>query len=454
MKKASLKGMISYGLGDLAGQFVWTFIGSYLTIFYTDIVGLAPAAISLIMLGARIWDAVNDPIMGAIAENTRNKLGRFRPWITYGCPILAVFLVLTFTHPFSGSSAAGVIWATVTYVVAGMIYTLVGIPYDALAAVMTEDPKQLNVINTLRMVGMYAGNLIIGAATAGLALHFSAAGATAADGRGYLYVAIIYGIISIPLYLIVGTQCKEVVHPVKRVKFSLKATFANNFKNKYIVIMFLINLFVMLNMMIKNTFIPYYAQYCLNNYAMIATLSSIPMIVSIASTVVAPFIGNRIGTKNAMILAVVIQMVGNVIMFVAPFNNIPLVMVGFCIAGWGSGGLGMSLVADAIDYMELKTGVRNDGTAYAFAGFGRKLGSALAGSVGVWLLSMVGYIPNAEQAAATLQGIKGIVSLTPFISGLAIIILLAVFWDLSPKQAEENRKKLSEQRAASEKEEA
>lgn len=452
-RKASLASIISYGLGDLAGQFVWTFLGSYLTIFYTDIVGLAPAAISLIMLGARVWDAVNDPMMGALAENTRTKMGRFRPYITFGCPILAILLVLTFTHPFSGTSVAGVIWATVTYIAAGMIYTLVGIPYDSLASVMTEDTKQLNYINTIRMVGMYVGNLIVGGVTAGLALRFSAEGSSAADGNGYLMVAVIYGIISIPLYLIVGTQCKEVIQPTQRVKFSIKDTFANNFKNKYIVILFVLSILSMLNMMIKNTFIPYYAQYCLNDYAAIAALSSVPMVVSIISTIAAPLIANRIGVKKAIILSTVIQMIGNVMMLVAPFDNFTVVLIGFSVAGWGVGGLTLSLVPDAIDYMELKTGVRNDGTAYAFNGFGRKLGSAIAGAVGVQLLAAVGYVANqSEQAAATLSGIRIVVSMTPFVCGLLTILILAFMWDLTPEKVEENKKLLRVRRQQQEEE--
>ena len=166
MKKASKLAVVCYSFGNLASQFVWTFVGSYLTIFYTDIVGLAPVAISAIMLGARIWDAINDPMMGAIAERTQSKWGRFRPYIAFGCPFLAIFGVLTFTKPFSGTSVAGVIWAAVTYVIAGMLYTLVNIPYGALAGVMTEDAEQRVKINTSRNIGMNIGMLIVNACSA------------------------------------------------------------------------------------------------------------------------------------------------------------------------------------------------------------------------------------------------------------------------------------------------
>ena len=192
--KATRAATICYGFGDLASQFVWTYVGSYLTIYYTDIVGLAPIAVSVIMMLARIWDAINDPMMGAIAERTRTKFGRFRPYIAFGAPFLAIFSVMTFTNPFGGKSAAGVIWAAAIYIIAGMLYTLVNIPYGALAAVMTEDSDQRNILNTSRNIGMNLGMVIVNGVSAGLALKFSGAGAEVANGHGYVMVALVYAI--------------------------------------------------------------------------------------------------------------------------------------------------------------------------------------------------------------------------------------------------------------------
>ena len=96
-ERLSKKSIISYALGDLASQLVWTYVGMYLTVYYLDVVGLAPAVASLIMLIAKVWDAINDPMMGAICERTQSKYGRFRPYILYGAPLLAIFSILTFT---------------------------------------------------------------------------------------------------------------------------------------------------------------------------------------------------------------------------------------------------------------------------------------------------------------------------------------------------------------------
>lgn len=158
--KLSLASKISYGMGDLSSQLVWTFVGTYLAVFYTDIVGLTPAVASAIMLGVRILGVFTDPIMGAVSERTRSKFGRFRPYIAFGAPFLAIFSILTFTAPF-GNGSAGVIWATVIYVIASLLYTVVNVPYAALSGVMTEDNQERNSLNGWRSVGMNVGMLLV-----------------------------------------------------------------------------------------------------------------------------------------------------------------------------------------------------------------------------------------------------------------------------------------------------
>ena len=121
-KPLSLWVKVSYGAGDLASQFVWSLIGSYLMIFYTDVAMLPAAAISMIFLFARVWDAINDPMMGAIAERTRTKYGRFRPYLLYGAPMLVIVYVLCFMAPnFNGNMTLKIAYAAVTYIC--LLYT-------------------------------------------------------------------------------------------------------------------------------------------------------------------------------------------------------------------------------------------------------------------------------------------------------------------------------------------
>lgn len=443
-KMASKLAVICYGFGDLASQFVWTFVGSYLTIYYTDIVGLAPAIVSIIMMGARIWDAVNDPMMGAIAERTRSKFGRFRPYIAFGCPFLAIFAVLTFTNPFGGGSAAGAIWAAVTYIIAGMLYTLVNIPYAALSGVMTEDANQRNKINTSRNIGMNLGMVIVNALSAGLALRFSGEGAEVANGHGYMMTALIYAIISIPLFLIVFATAKEKVQPMHGTQaFSFKDTVNNLVRNKYLMIITLIMLLQMTAFMGRIAVTSYYVIYCLGSFTMIALIMTIPSLGGIIGSFFVPFFAKRFGKRAVLMGSMLIQAVGLLVIYFAPFDNITMVLVGCWIFGLFNVGFPMtlSMVADSVDYMELKTGIRTDGTAYATYGLATKVGNAIGGSIGVLLLAAFGYVANAEQTVEAMNGINIVVNLIPailFILGAAACLL----WDMSDKDADEIREKL------------
>ncbi len=448
LKKASKAAVICYGFGDLASQFVWTFVGSYLTIYYTDIVGLAPAAISAIMLIARVWDAVNDPMMGALAERTRTKFGRFRPWIAFGCPFLAIFGVLTFTNPFGGSSAAGVLWAAFTYLIAGMLYTLVNIPYGAMAAVMSEDAGQRNTINASRSVGMNLGMVIVNAVSATMALKFSGEGAKVASGHGYMMTAVVYGIIAVPLFLIVFVTAQEVVKPGgEPEKFSFKDTIGNLVKNKYLMIVTLIMTLIMTAFMGRIAVTAFYVIYCLGSFEMIALIMTIPSLGGIVGSFFVPALAKKFGKRNCLMVSAIVQGIGLLVIYMAPFDNIPMVLAGDCIFGLFNVGfpLSLSMVADSVDYMEYEKGVRTDGTAYATYGLATKIGNALGGSVGVLLLSAFGYVANAEQTPQAMDGINTVVNLIP-----AILFFLAaascLLWKMSDRDADEIRAKLKDRR--------
>lgn len=443
-KLASKAAVYCYGFGDLASQFVWTFVGSYLTIFYTDVVGLAPVIVSMIMMGARVWDAVNDPLMGAIAERTRSKFGRFRPYIAFGCPFLAIFGVLTFTNPFGGSSTAGVIWAAVTYIVAGMLYTLTNIPYAALAGVMTEDANQRNKINTSRNIGMNLGMVIVNACSATLLLKFSGAGAEVANGNGYMMTAVIYGIISIPLFLMVFITAKENVQPVGGIrKFSFKDTVNNLVKNKCLMIITLVMALQMTAFMGRIAVTSFYVIYCLGSFTMIALIMTIPSIGGIIGSLFVPAAAKKFGKRNVLMWSMVIQGIGLLVIYFAPFDNMTMVLTGCWIFGLFNVGFPMtlSMVSDSVDYMELQTGIRTDGTAYATYGLATKLGNALGGAIGVLLLGSFGYVANAKQTEEAMRGINMTVNLLP-----AILFFLAaaacLLWKLSDKDADDIREQL------------
>lgn len=448
LKRASNCGVIFYSCGDLASQFVWTFIGSYLTVFYTDIVGLAPAAAATIMMIARVWDAVNDPMMGAIAERTRSKFGRFRPYILFGSPLLAIFSVLCFTHPFAGSSKAGVIYAAVTYIITGMLYTLVNIPYGALAAVMTEDAEQRNKINASRNVGMNVGILIVNGITANIMLFFSGKGAEVANGNGYFMTALVYAIISIPCFLTVFFTSKEQVVPEgTKEKFSLKATITGLVTNKNLMILLVIMILQMAAWMGRIGVVIYYIMYCLGSFTLIPVIMLAPSVCGIVSSLLVPKVMSKFGKRTTLQIAVTCQGIALLAMYFTSFDNLTLIIIESGLVGFFNVSFpcSLSLLGDAIDYNEYKTGVRNDGIAYATYGLAQKLGNAIGASVGVLLLAAFGYVANAQQTPETLHGINMVVNLMPAI----IFFLTAIFaftWRLKDSEADEVRAKLHERK--------
>ena len=426
-KKATKAAIICYAFGDIASQFVWTFVGSYLTIFYTDIVGLAPAAVSAIMMVARIWDAFNDPMMGAIAERTRSRFGRFRPYIAFGCPFLAVFAVLTFTGPF-GNGTAGVLWAAFTYIAAGMLYTLTNIPYSSLNAVMTEDADQRNMLNTSRNIGMNIGMTIVQFLSPILLLRFSAAG----------------------MFLIVFFTSKEVVQPSgEPAKFSVADTIKNLVQNKYLMIISLVMLLQMTAFMGRIAVCAFWVIYCLGSFTMISLIMTLPTLLGIVGSFFVPAAAKKFGKRQVLMGSMAIQAIGLIIMFLAPFDNMTMVMAGNVIFGLFNVGMPMtlSMVADSVDYMDLKRGVRTDGTAYATYGLATKLGNALGGALGVLVMAAFGYVANAEQTAGALRGINMTVNLFPALLFLAATVC-CLLWDMSDKDADEIRAKLHERNAA------
>lgn len=452
MERLSKKSIFSYGLGDMASQLVWSFVGTYLTVYYMDVVGLAPLAVSTILMVAKIWDAVNDPMMGGIAERTHTKWGRFRPYILFGAPFLALFSVLTFTAPF-GNGTAGIIWATFTYIGAGMLYTLVNIPYGAMAGVMTTHDSDRNKLNSIRGIGMQCGMLIINFASSLILVKISG-NTEQITGSSYTIVAIIFAIISLPMFFMVFKNSKEVIMPKTSTE---KISIAKNLKiivsNKYLMIIVISMLLQMTGNMGRIGIMAFYVRDCLGNFALMALLMTLPSIGSIIGNIIAPFLIRHFGAhgkRNVLIASLVGKGIGLIWIFLTPFDNIPMVVAGqafFAITGFGFPST-LSMVADAIDYQDLKTGVRSDGVAYAFYGLATKVGNALGGSIGVMLMAAFGYVSGAEITAAAQNGINMAANLVPGIAFIAAGLIPLVFWKMTDKEADEMREKITARNAA------
>lgn len=169
--KVSIKEKIGYALGDGAANIAWRGVATFLFVFYTDVFGISPVAVGMLMLVARFSDGISDVLMGIIGDRTKSKYGKFRPWILWTAIPLGIVLSLLFTTPDLGSTGK-IVYAYITYILFTLIYTANNIPYGALMAVITGDDKERTVLGSYRMVGAFAGGMIVQGALLFLVVHF------------------------------------------------------------------------------------------------------------------------------------------------------------------------------------------------------------------------------------------------------------------------------------------
>lgn len=447
-KKLSKLTLFAYGMGDFASNLCWTFIGSYLSVFYTDVVGMAPAVASAIMLIAKIWDGVNDPMFGAIAERTNTRKGRFRPYILYGAPFLALFSVLAFTK--LGTGSAAVAWAAFSYIGCGMLYTVVNLSYGSLSTVMTSDPDDIAQLNSYRMMGTNLSSVLLNAITAPLLMKFS--GGESYTAGAYTKVAVLFAICALPLFYFVYVNCKETIKPAgNATKIPLGQSIKAVLTNKPLMLIFLIQLLAMTAFFGRMGVVIYYLMYNVQRFDLIAAFMSLPSLFTVVGIFFTKNYIVKVGKKKMAavgyigsgVCLILIYLVGNTI----GYGNIPLLLILHCLYGFFcfSFPIPMAMIPDAINYEEDRTGIRADGTSYATVSLSTKFGSAFGVSGALLIMGATGYVANAQQTAGALNGINLTVNLIFGILFLLCLIPLALY-PLDEKKSAEILESLNKKR--------
>ena len=446
-EKASPKLLVGYGLGEVACQMSWYMINNYLNIFYTDIVGLSGAAISAIVLIARIWDAINDPMMGQIADRTNTRWGRFRPYLYFAPPFLAIFNILTFTV-FPVQGFAKVLLCGICYIGAGMAYTACSIAYQAMLNVIAVDSRVRQLLATARSTGASIIGIILSMVAMPLILHFSSAvndaGEAMADGHGYFITTVIFSLILIPVFWICATICKETyTDKLHSNAPAEKASFASNmkglFQNDQLLIVVIATIIGTICVTGRYGILVYHVIYVVGGPQYIATMFTAMTLGRLVGTLTVPWGTKVFGKKNYMIIMNVVMAAGFVALFLNPTNN-PVYLIGASFIGslgFGAPAICYGMVGDSLEYGDWKLGKRQEGLAASMLSFGVKLATAICAPV-VLLLEAVGYVPNVEQAASTKMGINFMVNMLPAI--LALVSCIPLIWyKLSDKRVSEIR---------------
>ena len=445
---------IGYGFGDMSSSMFWKLFSYFLPFFYSNVFGLSLADAGVLMLVTRIWDAVSDPMMGIIADRTKTRWGKYRPYLLFFALPFAVCGILLFTTPENGK----VVWAYVTYLLMMTVYTGINVPYGSLLNVMTADSDEKSVLSSYRMFFAYGGSFIALFAWEPLCNIFDktrvAAEATggleaiSTNPAAWQNAMIVIASCCLVLFLLSFLLTKEHVKSESTVSVGqdLKLLLKNKPWWLLIGAALASNLF---NTVRGTTTAYFFADYIQQlvafegKWAFLVSAGiflSIGEIANMVGVVLAVPLSKNLGKKSTYILSMAALIVLSVAFFFLPataggywamlaFQIVISVFTGVISP------LVWSMYADVADYSELKDGTASTGLIFSSASMAQKFGGAFGGSAVMWLLAAFGYstVAGAVQTETAILGLRILMSWVPALVA-ALSILVVWFYPLTKKK--------------------
>lgn len=447
-KKFLWRQRIGFGISDYACNLAYLMVNTYLLIFYTDVAGIAPAAASFMFLITKFVDAGTDYLVGALVDRTNTKMGRNRPWMLAGAPVLAIGMVLVFTTP-DWSVSGKLAWAYITYIIFSFGYTLVNIPMGSILPTLSADPVERTNIVTSRTIFSNLGSLT----SASMALWLIDKLGHGNQAVGYRNTNIVFGLIVVVIMLICVASIRE-INPAPEVKkSSIIKDMGFLINNKPYMLMLAYTFFLFVGYLGMFASIAYYFKYIVGNEMLTSVAVTIATIFPIISMLLAAKMNSRMTKRNISNLGCAIQILGFVVIYLAGANP-TMVYVGMAVMGFGMGfrqNMFFSMLADTVDYGEWKNGKSLAGTQTAVSGFVNKVASAAATGVVGMLLTWGAYDGTAAvQTASANQAIVLAFVAVPIVCNILSMVVM-FFYDLDKNYAE-IKKTIDERRAANQKE--
>lgn len=425
----SFKEKYSFGVGALGKDLCYAIVSSYLMIYFTDLVGLAPAFVGSLFLVARLWDAVNDPVMGMIVDNTRTKWGKFRPWILIGTVINAVVLVFLFKSPEGLQGTSLYVYYSVMYILWGMTYTIMDIPYWSMLPSLSKTKEERDQMSVIPRIFASCAWLIMGAFGLAIVNKLGNGDQTKGYGAFAVVIAVIFIITSIITVVNVKDKSSERIELNKKAeKTSLKKAFKIIKENDQLMVFIGVVLAYNLVAQLSGGMAIYYFKYVVGNENMYPVFTAFAGLAEIGALMLFPIISKNMTKKGVFRLACYLPAAGLIILLLGgifiPGNAFVIALSGI-IVKLGSGftlGATTVMLADVIDYGEVKFGSRNESIIASFQTLLVKTASAVSG----WLigvgLTIVGYVPNITQTPGTIFGMRILMVAVP-----SIITILGFF---------------------------
>lgn len=421
----ALREKAGYGLGDFGFNLYWANISAFLLIFYTDVMGLAAAAVGTMMLVTKVVDAVTDPLVGALADRTRSRWGRFRPYLLFGAIPMAVTGVLTWTVPDLDPDGR-LLWAYATFTLMMLAYTVLSMPYSALSGVMTNDTQQRTTLISFRFIAAFAGTTVVNWLTLDLVEWLGRGD----EALGWQLTLGLYGVIATATFATVFLTTRERIAPPPQQRSAIRQDIADLLGNRPWLVLFVLALVIMVTIVMRSGSLVYFLKYHVNRPELTGTflgVYSVALAVGAAST---PLL-TRFMDKRSLLMWLMagVGVLSCAMYFVPPDALWALLAINTAIGlllGPKSP-LAFSMYADCADYTEWKTGRRATAMTFAAATFSQKLGGALASAAIAWVLAALGYVANEAQSDASRHGIALLLTVFPGVVALLAAWLVSAY---------------------------
>lgn len=456
--KLAFKEKVSYGFGDLASVLYWQAFMLYFTYFYTDVFLLPASVAATMFLVSRIFDGINDPVMGMIADRTNTKWGHFRPYLLWLCVPFAISGVLVFTVPDFGPDGK-LVWAYATFFLIMMLYTAINIPYTALLGVISPDSLERTSVSSFKFLFAFAAGIIV-SATLLPSVQILGDGN---DAQGWQYTFVIYGIAAIMFFLIAFKGTKERVQPPKNQKSSIKKDLYELVTNGPWLILLLTTILFILFVAVRSSVTVHYFKYYVGTQdinlpffdkgrydfnAITSAFNTIGQISSFLGVLLVSWFAKLVGKKRAFVIMFIVAIIGTAGFYFCEPEQLGLIFFLQIIGSLTGGPLSVllwAMYADTADYAEWKRGRRSTGLVFSASTMSQKFGWAFGAYVALTLMSQVGFEPNIDQTRDSLEGLILLFSLIPAAFGI-LAIISSLFYPLGDDRVSEIEKELRQRR--------
>ncbi|MCE5148263.1 glycoside-pentoside-hexuronide (GPH):cation symporter [Staphylococcus simulans] len=440
--KLPLKEKIAYGFGDLGNGMMFDLGQIYLLKFYTDVLGISATYAGLVFLISKIFDAFVDTGVGSYVDSRKNigPRGKFRPYILFGTVPLAIMTVMTFITP-NLDYTGKVIWAFATYMIFSMAYSIVNIPYGSLSASMTVNADDRTQLSVFRNMGSQGALFITGIIVLPMVSQFPN------QAIGFPVVVGVLAAIGVIFHIICYKGVKErfTVEPPDT-KGQSRIAFKNLLKNGAFAVLAFYTLLTITAMFLKQSTQLYYFQYVLGEVNLVGIVSLFNFIALIPALYLTTVLSKKFGKKMTAIIGVVGFIICEMLNYAFFGENVVTFLI-FSTLGMFflviPNTVTWAFIADVVEYGQWKSGVRTEGIIYSSYSFTRKVSQALAGFIPGIALTFIGYQPNVEQTADTLQGLGLLYFVIPAVISLIAVIVFGIFYKLTDKRHEQIVKELA-----------